>query len=178
MSTRRQFVITGVCLALAPQLVWAAAGEGERELVLTNTHTNETVKAVYKNSAGFIEEECLKLDRVLRDHRSGEQFTMDRALYDQLADLARDADCHAHFEIISGFRSPASNEMLRKKGGGGVAEKSLHMEGRAIDVRLKGCPCERLRDLALAAKRGGVGFYPSSDFVHIDTGRVRTWAGR
>ena len=82
-----------------------------------------------------------------------------------------------HYEIISGYRSPATNEKLRQTGGGGVARRSLHMDGRAIDVRLAGCRLSQLRDLALAMNAGGVGYYPTSAFVHLDTGRVRSWSG-
>ena len=101
---------------------------------------------------------------------------IDLALYDQLYDLALAARCDPRFEIISGYRSPESNAKMAAASRG-VAKHSLHMQGRAIDMRLQGCSCADLRDLALAAARGGVGYYRSSNFVHIDTGRFRTWAG-
>ena len=88
------------------------------------------------------------------------------------------AQADPHYEIISGYRSPASNAKLRSRSAqSGVAEKSLHMQGKAMDVRLKGVSTATLRDLALAAGRGGVGYYERSNFVHIDTGRVRKWVG-
>ncbi len=99
---------------------------------------------------------------------------MDFGLFMQLTDLARQCGVPAKYEVISGYRSPGTNAKLRAAGHA-VAERSQHMEGHAIDVRLEGCPLARFRDLALAAKRGGVGFYPRSNFVHIDTGRVRSW---
>jgi len=99
---------------------------------------------------------------------------MDPELYVILCDLAREAGYEPRYEVISGYRSPATNQQLRAAGHA-VAEHSQHMQGRAMDVRLKGCPLSRLRDVALAARRGGVGYYPRSDFVHIDTGRVRFW---
>ena len=102
---------------------------------------------------------------------------MDPALYGLLCDLARAAGYPARYEVISGYRSPRTNQKLHDAGHA-VAEHSQHMQGRAIDVRLIGCGLTKLRDVALAAKRGGVGFYPSSNFVHVDTGRVRTWTGR
>ncbi len=139
-------------------------------LELTNTHTNEVASVTRDTFAQF--------DHVLRDHRTGEQFTMDRALYDLLIDLAAAAGREPHYEIISGFRSPATNAKLASRPGSGVSSNSLHMQGRAIDVRLKGYPTAKLRDLALAMKRGGVGYYPSSDFVHLDTGRIRSWTGK
>jgi uncharacterized protein YcbK (DUF882 family) len=117
-----------------------------------------------------------QLNRLLRDHRTGEVGTIDPALFDVLCEVA--GSCHADpvFEVISGFRSTASNEMLRTQGGG-VARQSLHLKGMAIDVRLRGVACSHLRDVGLELARGGVGYYPKSDFVHLDTGRVRTWSG-
>ena len=111
--------------------------------------------------------------RLLRDHRTGEVHRIDPALFDLLSDL------HARtgggtFEVISGFRSSATNAMLRGRSHG-VAEKSLHLVGQAIDVRLQGVPLANLRGAALAMRRGGVGFYPDAGFVHLDTGRVRFW---
>jgi uncharacterized protein YcbK (DUF882 family) len=139
-------------------------------LELTNTHTNEVVRVTRDTFAQF--------DHVLRDHRTGEQFTIDRALYDLLVDLAAAAGREPQYEIISGYRSPQTNAKLASRPGSGVSSRSLHMQGRAIDVRLKDFPTAKLRDLALAMKRGGVGYYPTSDFVHLDTGRVRSWAGK
>jgi uncharacterized protein YcbK (DUF882 family) len=139
-------------------------------LALTNTHTNESVRVTRDTYAQF--------DHILRDHRTGEQLAMDRALYELLVDLAAAAGREPHYEIISGYRSPATNAKLASRPGSGVSSKSLHMQGRAIDVRLKGYPTAKLRDLAIALKRGGVGYYPSSDFVHLDTGRIRSWTGK
>jgi uncharacterized protein YcbK (DUF882 family) len=139
-------------------------------LELTNTHTNEVAKVTRGELSQF--------DHILRDHRTGEALEMDRALYDLLVDLAAAAGREPRYEIISGYRSPATNAKLAARPGSGVSSRSLHMLGRAIDVRLTGYPTAKLRDLALAMKRGGVGYYPSSDFVHLDTGRVRSWAGR
>jgi uncharacterized protein YcbK (DUF882 family) len=114
---------------------------------------------------------------ILRDRRNGEAHDMDVRLYDQLFDLARAAQVEPHYEIISAYRSQESNDKMSSRPGSGVAKKSLHMQGRAIDVRLRNCPTSKLRDLALEAKRGGVGYYERSDFVHIDTGNFRTWTG-
>src|SRR5262249_50415410 len=137
----------------------------------------ETVKVVYRRGDEFDAGALAKLKQVLRDHRSGESFDMDVKLYDQLFDLASEAGVPPHYEIISGYRSPESNAKMAAREGSGVSKKSLHMQGRAIDVRLRNCPTAKLRDLALAAKRGGVGYYEKSDFVHIDTGAFRTWVG-
>jgi uncharacterized protein YcbK (DUF882 family) len=145
-------------------------------LELTNTHTGEVAKETFRDAQGFVDEALRKFQHVLRDHRSNEAHEMDPALFDQLSDLAAAAKVAPRYEIISGYRSPATNAMLHSKSRG-VSERSLHMQGRATDVRLKGVSCADLRDLALAARRGGVGYYEKSNFVHVDTGRVRSWVG-
>ena len=149
----------------------------ERSIELFNTHTNETVNVVYKRGEEYDADALAKLKHLLRDHRNGESHDMDPRLYDQLHELALAAKCHPHFEIISGYRSQESNDKMSARPGSGVAKKSLHMQGRALDVRLKNCSCAELRDHALAAKQGGVGYYERSNFVHIDTGAFRTWVG-
>ncbi len=149
----------------------------ERVIELHNTHTNETVSVVYRRGTEYVDRAIASLRSVMRDHRNGEAHDIDVALYDQLYDLARSAHCDPRFEIISGYRSPESNAAMAARPGSGVAKHSLHMEGRAIDIRMRGCTCANLRDLALTAARGGVGYYRGSDFVHIDTGRFRTWNG-
>ena len=154
-----------------------AASSEVRHLELFNTHTSETVSLAYKRGAEFDSTALGSLKKLLRDHRNGAAHEIDVRLYDQMFDLARAAKCDPRFEIISGYRSAESNERMSSRPGSGVAKKSLHMQGRAIDVRLKHCSCADLRDLALAAQRGGVGYYHRSDFVHLDTGTFRTWAG-
>lgn len=155
----------------------AAAKLPERQITLFNTHTNETVSVVFKRGDEYQDDALAALRKVLRDHRNGETHDMDTGLYDQLYELALAAKCEPHYEIISGYRSPESNDRMSSVPGSGVAKKSLHMQGRAMDVRLKNCSCARLRDLALAAAKGGVGYYQRSNFVHIDTGAFRTWVG-
>ena len=149
----------------------------ERFVELFNTHTSETFSAVFKKGAEFDAVALTRFNKVLRDHRNGQVHEIDPRLFDQLHDLALAAKCEPRFEIISGYRSPESNNKMSARPGSGVAKKSLHMQGRALDLRLKHCSCSDLRDLALAAKQGGVGYYRRSDFVHIDTGTFRTWAG-
>lgn len=143
---------------------------------LLNTHTSETLKIAFRNASGFISASLGRLEKILADHRSGESHPMDPRLYLMLADLAVAAEREPRFEIISGYRSPHTNESLRSKGGG-QAQNSQHMYGRAIDIRFEGVPCARLRDMAVAMKRGGVGYYARSNFVHIDTADVRYWEG-
>ncbi len=117
------------------------------------------------------------LDRVnwfLRDFRSGESKAIDPQLLDQLHVLSGVLGTRAPYEVISGYRSPATNALLQHRGGG-VATHSLHLEGRAIDIRLADVPLANLRDAATSLRAGGVGYYAQSDFVHLDTGRVRSW---
>lgn len=154
----------------------AAADTGTRTLALHNMHTNETVRVAYCVGGRRCPDALARIDRVLRDHRSGDVHPIDRSLLDTLHDLAVRCDRDAEFEVISGYRSPASNAMLQARSNG-VARRSLHMDGRAIDVRLVGYDLARLRDQAQAIERGGVGYYRASQFVHLDTGRVRQWAG-
>ena len=179
--TRRRMVVSalgGVLTAPFARAAWAGSRDaaGGTWIELVNTHTNEVASVTFRGAAGFIEGALARLEYLLRDHRTGERHSIDPALYVLLSDLAAAAGCEPRYAIISGYRSPATNEMLRRQGRG-VSKRSLHMEGRALDVRLEGCPCARLRDLAVAMGRGGVGYYPRSDFVHLDTGRVRAWEG-
>ena len=185
--TRRRLIQTvlaggaGLTLARLAGAEDIAAAEAPKApaffLELYNTHTSETASAVVARGAKLDSTTLALFRNVLRDHRNGESHDMDPRLFEQLHDLALAAHCDARYEIISGYRSPESNDKMSSRPGSGVAKKSLHMQGRALDVRLKGCPCSTLRDLALAAKQGGVGYYQRSDFVHIDTGAFRTWVG-
>lgn len=153
-----------------------AAALAPRTISMVSTHTGERLQIRYAEAGRYVPDALVRLNRLLRDHRSGDVAPIDPRLFDQMHALATCADCAPHYEIISGYRSPATNEKLRQ-GSSGVASRSLHMDGRAIDVRLKGLPTARVRDMALALQRGGVGYYKKSDFVHLDTGRVRTWSG-
>jgi len=183
--TRRRLVHSVVAGGAGLTLARFALAEGEsvsetplpeRAIELHNTHTSETVSVVFKRGEAYNARAIVSLRNVMRDHRNGESHDIDPALYDQLYDLALAARCDPRFEIISGYRSPESNAKMHAASRG-VAKHSLHMEGRAIDIRMHGCSCADVRDLALAAAKGGVGYYRHSDFVHIDTGRFRTWNG-
>jgi uncharacterized protein YcbK (DUF882 family) len=149
----------------------------ERYLELTSIHSGKTVRAVYRRGAEFDPGALEAFKELLRDRRNGELHDIDARLYDQLFDLARAAGVPPHYEIISAYRSQESNDKMSARPGSGVSKKSLHMQGRAIDVRLRNFGTAKLRDLAIAAKQGGVGYYQRSDFVHLDTGRFRTWDG-
>jgi uncharacterized protein YcbK (DUF882 family) len=163
--------VTAAAVLQAP----AQAQAGHR-LVLIHTHTGEVLDAVFGTDAGYLPAELGRLDWLLRDFRTGDVLALDARLFDLLCELADAAGVEARYEVISAYRSPATNAMLVATTDG-VSSKSLHMEGKAIDVRLVGVPLERLRDLALAKAVGGVGYYPHSDFVHLDVGRVRSWSG-
>jgi uncharacterized protein YcbK (DUF882 family) len=163
-------------LALADALQVERLASAPRELSMVNLHTAERIHVRYFEDGRYLPAAMKQLNHLLRDHRSNEAATMDPRLFDQLHTLAAGAQCTPHYEIISGYRSPATNDKLRASSEG-VARKSLHTQGRAIDVRLARVSCSRLRDLAIGSHLGGVGYYAKSDFVHLDTGRVRTWVG-
>jgi uncharacterized protein YcbK (DUF882 family) len=163
-------------IALAEAMAVERIALAPREISLLNTHTAERIHLRYFHDGKYLPEAMRQLNHVLRDHRSGDAATIDPRLFDQLHALAIGAQSTPHFEIISAYRSPATNAKLRANSQG-VAEHSLHIEGRALDVRLPGFSCSRLRDLAIDLRQGGVGYYPNSGFVHLDTGRVRTWKG-
>ena len=167
-----------ICLpAAAGRLAWAGEEPPQdRGLQLLNTHTGEVLDARYFAGGTYDQEQLGELDWLLRDYRTGAVLPIDTRLFDLLHQLAQAAGREPRYEIISGYRSPATNAMLAATTDG-VSSNSLHMEGRAIDVRLVGLTALALRDLALARQAGGVGYYPASDFVHLDTGRVRTWSG-
>lgn len=145
-----------------------------RSLAFENLHTGETLHTVYWADGGYVPGALREIDRILRDHRTGEVLPIDTALMDLLYSLNRRLASDAPFGVISGYRSPATNARLRGAGAG-VAVHSLHTVGRAIDIRLPGRSLTDLRDAALALRAGGVGYYPRSAFVHVDTGRVRSW---
>jgi uncharacterized protein YcbK (DUF882 family) len=115
------------------------------------------------------------LNRFLRDHYTGEVGTIDPHLFDLLHGVQRELGAGQAFQVISGYRCPATNATLKATRGGGVASHSLHMDGKAIDVRLPGIALGDLRDAALSLRGGGVGYYQREQFVHVDTGRVRRW---
>lgn len=153
----------------------ALAADEQRTLAFRHTHTGERETVTYWRDGAYQVDSLQILDHLLRDHRTGESTRMDRALLDMLYQLQQAVGTQGEFEIISAYRSPKTNKMLRNKSGG-VAKRSLHMQGRAIDIRLCGCDLKTLRDRAVAMKAGGVGYYPKSNFIHLDTGRFRSWS--
>lgn len=152
----------------------AAPDAATARIALLNTHTGERLDLVYREAGVHVRGALAEIDRLLRDHRSGEVAPIDPGLLDQLHALGARLDARQPFHVISGYRSPATNARLAAAGGG-VARDSLHLRGCAIDLRLPGRSLSEVRAAALSLQAGGVGFYPRSDFVHIDTGRVRSW---
>ncbi|OJX30155.1 MAG: twin-arginine translocation pathway signal protein [Burkholderiales bacterium 68-12] len=179
-SPRRRFL--GHCArwlaagAALPQAAPAlAALPDARHLALEHTHTREQIALVYALGESFLAPALESLNHFLRDHYSGAVGPMDPQLFHLLHRVRQELGAQQPFQVISGYRSPGTNATLRETRGGGVARRSLHMDGKAIDVRLPGVSLADLRDAARSLRGGGVGFYPREQFVHIDTGRVRHW---
>lgn len=177
MISRRTFlqgiVVTGATLA-APAVLARTVQPGERRLSLYNLHTGERLTTTYWADGTYQEEELAAVNQLLRDHRTDEVSAIDRKLLDRLYTLQQQLGSHDTFQVISGYRSPATNAMLARNSSG-VAKKSYHMQGRAIDLRMPGVELKNLRKAALKMKAGGVGYYPNSNFVHLDSGRPRFW---
>ncbi len=177
-TNHRRFFLkacAGVATVLAcPSAFAGKKQELERKLAFYNTHTGEKLKTTFWADGQYIQESLTDINKILRDHRTGEIHPIDPELLDLLHALQNKVERKDVYSIISGYRSPATNAMLNKKSSG-VAKHSLHMQGKAIDIRLSGCELKNLRNAALALKRGGVGYYPASNFIHVDTGRVRFW---
>jgi uncharacterized protein YcbK (DUF882 family) len=171
---RRRFLSAITTFSLTAFAAAAEAPPDRRSLSLVHTHTGETLSTVYFQNGNYLAPSLEHINHFLRDFRTNKEHSIDPGLLDILFDLQARAHRGGPFEVISGYRSPQTNAALRQQSTA-VAEHSLHMEGRAIDVRLRGFPTAKLRDLAIALHRGGVGFYEVSDFVHVDTGRVRIW---
>jgi uncharacterized protein YcbK (DUF882 family) len=179
---RRELLRGGLALATG-SLVMAGAGTalafpeaGVRRLGLNNLHTNEVLDVAYWENGAYVPDALDAVNNVLRDYRTNEIHEIDPHLLDLLVMVQGKVESQGRFEVISGYRSAATNAMLHAESGE-VAVHSLHMEGMAIDMRLPVVELANLRDAAMTLGLGGVGFYPTSDFVHADVGRVRTWAG-
>ncbi|WP_116473852.1 DUF882 domain-containing protein [Zobellella maritima] len=174
---RRRFLLGLGGLGLAsvvPGKALASYSAPERKLSFYNLHTDEKVTASFWEDGRYLDEGLAALNHVMRDFRQNEVHPIDPKLFDQLFVLQHKLGKKGEFQIISGYRSPKTNNMLRKAGGG-VAKKSYHMQGKAIDLRLPGVQLKQLHKTALSLKAGGVGYYPSDNFVHLDTGPVRSW---
>jgi uncharacterized protein YcbK (DUF882 family) len=177
--SRRGFLKAGAVVLAAglPGKVFATIPpvfSGERKLNFYNTHTGENLNAVYWAGGQYQPDGLAEIYNVLRDFRTGDVSPINTRLLDLLHSLSTTLDTEARFHVISGYRSPATNAALAEKSHG-VAKRSLHMDGLAIDIRIPGRELKDVRNAAIALGGGGVGYYPASAFVHVDVGRVRTW---
>ena len=176
VSRRRFLRVFGTAAPVLALPEWVF-GEpaGVRVLSFSHLHTGERLRGVeYCDRGGYLPDGLRAIDRILRDFRTGDVRAIDPGLLDLLHVLTRRTGTGRPFEVISGYRSPGTNRMLRQRGRG-VAAGSLHTTGQAIDIRLADVPLASLHEAALAIRGGGVGYYPASNFVHVDTGRVRQW---
>jgi uncharacterized protein YcbK (DUF882 family) len=177
-SPRRRFLAAGAALLASPMLALPRRARANtaavRTLSFRHTHTGEALSIAFAAGDSYLAEALARINWLLRDFRNGESRPIDPQLLDQLHALSAVTGTRAPYEVISGYRSPATNELLQRRSAG-VATRSLHLEGRAIDVRLADVPLADLRDAAMSMRAGGVGFYAQSQFVHLDTGRVRRW---
>ena len=185
MPDRRTFLRHGLVLtagaaafSMSPGVFAAISKEKERVLSFYHIHTREKSKVLYWSNGRYVKDGIAEISELLRDFRSGSIAKIDIELIDSLYALRTKLDSRHHFEVISGYRSPKTNKALRRKDHDGVAKKSYHMKGMAIDVRMPGVELSNLRKAAVSLKAGGVGYYPSSNFLHLDVGRVRQWHGK
>ena len=177
--SRRNFLtsLAGVTTILAAPGAIASVAPAparDRELSFYNTHTGEKLSATFWSDGKYLDDGLEEISWLLRDHRANAINPMDPKLLDLLYQLQAKVEHQGEFHVISGYRSPATNEMLNRKSSG-VAKRSYHMLGQAIDIRMPGFDTRQLRDASIALKGGGVGYYASSNFVHLDVGRVRYW---
>jgi uncharacterized protein YcbK (DUF882 family) len=171
---RRYFLGLALSAAATPVLAKKSA-DRPRVLSLHHMHTDERITVTYRTGERYQRAALAKLNHFFRDFRTGDTVPIDPQLFDILYEV----QCHlgdpdARYEILSAYRSPYTNAMLRRTGHG-VARNSLHMSGQAVDIRFPDCASRKIRDAALSIGRGGVGYYRSADFVHVDTGKVRRW---
>jgi uncharacterized protein YcbK (DUF882 family) len=173
MNCRFLFLAAALFSFTAPIPAETPAEDGH--LRLYHTHTGQHLDVIYRRGSAYLAEALSKLDVFLRDHRTGDVHHYDPRVFDLLSALTVATDRpDAEIHVICGYRTPWSNEFLRTHTSG-VAKNSLHMEAEAIDIRVPGVKTSHLRDIALSLGRGGVGYYASSDFIHVDVGRVRRW---
>lgn len=178
LESKQAIALSGLlAIALASGLfafVGQAAAVEQRQLSFYHTHTQKHLNVIYSIDGEYVDSALEEINAFLSDFRTGDQVTIDPHLLDLIYDVRASFRTDGTFEIISAYRSPKTNEMLRGRSNG-VAKNSQHVLGNAIDLRLRDVATTDLRDAAIALQRGGVGYYRNSDFVHIDTGRVRRW---
>jgi uncharacterized protein YcbK (DUF882 family) len=178
MIGRRRLIGTGLGLAgsLAAGPAALAFTTPTRRLAFNNLHTGETLDVAYFEDGAYVSDALAQVNHVLRDYRTGDVHVIEPRLLDLLTALSASLETTTSFGVISGYRSPQTNAMLHQESSQ-VASGSLHMQGQAIDIRIPGVDSATIRDAALRLAIGGVGYYPTSDFVHVDVGRVRRWEG-
>ena len=169
-------LVTGLASTIASPALAELVTRKSRRLALQSLHTGEKVDVEYWANGNYIPDALAEINKVMRDWRSGEVQAIEPRLLDSLTFMRTWAGWKEPFQVISGYRSPATNSKL-SAASSGVAKKSLHMEGKAIDIRMAACDLKSLHKAALSMRCGGVGYYPVSNFVHVDVGRVRTWSG-
>lgn len=178
VCNRRRFLQLGLtalaCSVATPAMAIMPRMKGERRLSFHNLHTDERLNVTYWKDGDYNRASLEKIYNILRDHRTGDVYPIRTSLLDLVHDLQVKLRNHDTVEIISGYRSPKTNANLCKASDG-VAHKSLHMQGKAMDLRLNGSSLRQVQTAALFMQRGGVGYYPDSGFVHVDVGRVRRW---
>lgn len=175
-ARRRVLFGAGVAVlgSIASPAIASIGRANVRKLSFDNLHTGERLKADYWIDGEYVPQALQTINRVLRDFRTGDVHAIEPKLLDVLSMLRGMLETESDFQVISGYRSPKTNAMLHEQSDG-VAATSLHMQGMAIDIRVGGRPLTGLRDAALRLAAGGVGYYPKSNFVHVDVGRVRRW---
>ncbi len=178
--TRRAFLKTGMLAlagALCPQALMGSLCPMlpyEKALSFYNLHTGEKLETVYWSEGLYDLTALSDINQLLRDFRTGDVKPIDTGLLDLLHSLHNLMGSRGIFHVVSGYRSPETNAFLRKNDGG-VAGRSLHMKGKAVDFSLPGCSLKTLHKAAVKLQGGGVGYYPALGFVHVDIGRVRYW---
>lgn len=179
--SRRQVLGIGLAVtaaALIPESIFAAARDlsPEREISFYNLHTHETLDVVYWKDGLYDPEALSRINHIFRDSRTGKEKVINAGLLDLLSSIRQKLKSKEPFHLYSGYRTPRSNAILRRQNKG-ASKNSLHMYGKAVDLRLPGHSLKVLRKAAMSFRQGGVGYYPRSKFVHIDVGSVRYWWG-
>ena len=182
IMNRRKFLKSSIAAAagalivpaIAAKPAFAAGHKGAHMVAIHNAHTGDSFTGVYRVGDKFLPDSFERINYVLRDFRTGDIFPIDPDLVDLVYAIRQETGRNDYIEILSGYRSPKTNAMLRRTSTG-VAKKSFHMSGKAIDIRMPGYSTRNLRKIAVSMKKGGVGYYKSSNFLHVDTGNFRVW---
>jgi uncharacterized protein YcbK (DUF882 family) len=179
--TRREFLglgLTAAAASLVPSEIYAAAKEiqPEKIICLHNVYTKETLETVYWKDGKYLPEALSDINHIFRDIRTGQEKTISKKLINLIYDLQQEIKADGHFHVISGYRTPRSNALLSRTTKG-VAKNSFHIYGKAVDIRLPDYNLSTLRRKAMKLRGGGVGYYPRSNFIHVDVGSVRYWRG-